>query len=274
MNRATPRLNVGAEKLGVRSKTMLRQLGSWTRQGAAVGVLLAASLSCRDAAAQHLSPPPPNPPGWVSVKTLGFRMALPGDYQEFYTFKKDPLNNPHLGNWGFTSPHATRKVFVRVSVLKKGTAQQLLEKTVVHLKRKAGEVERLKYIEIPKDEEGRDGVIGFYKGVMHAKSHKTGKLGEYHHLIIRGILRYSKYNTQVTLTHMVRGDRTEGAEDFFLKQAETFQLRNPAEAKKLAAPLIKELKAAKAKAKALTAARAKAKAEAAQKAQSSEKPAE
>ena len=208
-----------------------------------LGLLLAVTLPAGLAIAQNGPPPPPPPAGWVTVKTLGFSMALPGDYQEFYTFKK-AVDKPHLGNWGFISPHGTRKIFVRVSELKTGTAEELLKKSEHHLARKVGELKKLEMMQLPKDELGRDGAIGFYKGVMHAISHKTQKLGEYHHLIIRAILRYPKFNSQLSVTHMVRGDKSDEAADFFMKQTETFVARDPAEAKTLAAPLLKKLKAA------------------------------
>ena len=203
------------------------------------GVLLTVGGSTR-AVAQDDTPRLANPPGWVDVRTLGYRMALPGDYREFYTFKKDPKKNPHLGNWGFSSPHATRKIFVRVSVLKSGDAAELLRKSEHHLKRKVGGLKKLVQREIPADELGREGVIGFYTGVLHAKSHRTGKLGEYPHVILRCILRYPAFGAQLSVTHMVRGDRADAADEFFLKHIETFVMRDPAEAKRLAAPLLKK----------------------------------
>lgn len=196
----------------------------------ACALALASSVSQRNAYASE----PGQPKGWVSVRTLGFRMALPGDYREFYTFKKD-RRQPHLGNWGFTSPNATRKIFVRVSTLKEGTPKRLLQKSEHHLRRKVGGLRKLSEHALPADPSGRDGVIAFYSGAVHARSRSTGQMGEYAHVVIRCILREPRHGTQLTVTHMVRSDRADDADTFFTEHLGTFVLRSPAEARKLAA---------------------------------------
>ena len=49
---------------------------------------------------------------------------------------------------------------------------------------------------------------------------------------------------QVAVTHMYRGDKLKGLEDFFLQHVDSVEPREPAEALKLAKPFVAQLKAA------------------------------
>jgi hypothetical protein len=176
---------------------------------------------------------PAIPAGWAKVETAGFSMALPKDWREFRTKKMDVVKNPHFGAWGFMSPHASKKVLVRVGPLRPGPIADVVAATLKHLERKVTDLKKLKEIPLPKDEKGRDGVILILQGMSEAVSHKTKEVQHYLHLIIRGVVRFPQYGSQIALTHLVRGDQHEGAEEFFMQHISTFEPRDPAEVKKL-----------------------------------------
>ena len=170
------------------------------------------------------------PAGWAKVETYGFTTHLPKDWREFSSKKSDPDKNPHLGSWAFMSPHASRKIWIRISALQKTSLADAVSRSVGHMLKNVSNPEKLKEVQLPVDEEKHDGVIVFYKGFVDAFSHSKKVAQSYEHLIVRAIIRMPELGIQMALTHMYRGGKLEGAMDFLLKHLENTQPRNPKEA--------------------------------------------
>lgn len=173
------------------------------------------------------------PAGWVKVETYGFTTYLPKDWREFSNKKPDPENKPNLGSWAFMSPHASRKVWIRVSELQKGSLAEAVKRSVAHMLKNVTEHKKLKELPLEKDETKRDGVVVFYKGFVDAMSHSKKILQSYEHLIMRGIVRMPDLGIQVAVTHMYRGNKLDKAEEFFLEHLENTTPRSLKEALKL-----------------------------------------
>lgn len=156
------------------------------------------------------------PAGWVKVETYGFTTYLPKDFREFSNKKSDPDKAPNQGSWGFMSPHATKKVWFRVSALQKGSLEDAVKRSVGHMLKNVTDPVKLSESPIPLTAEKHDGMIVFYKGGVDAFSHSKQALGHYEHMIIRGLLRMPDMGIQVAVTLMVRGGQHEKADEFFL----------------------------------------------------------